>query len=237
MDHEKLIRVVGTEWAKLLKPFMVKEHGATECPYDAIISYLKEEQKNGNIYYPEGQNVLRCFKETPLETVKVILLGQDPYPRAGFANGLAFGTDNKDTPPSLKMIFEGLEKDVYDGLDFDVNIKDKTLGAWAQQGVLLLNTALTVKAEDPGSHSKIWLPFTEYLIKAIQEVKKDIVWIGLGAPAREVLKDVNVFRNFVFLAEHPANAGREKRTWKHNNVFTKTNLAIKMNQLGEEIEW
>lgn len=237
MDHEKLIRVVGQEWSKLLKPFMVKEHGATECPYDAIVNYLKAEQVAGNIYYPEGQHVLRCFKETPLENVRVVILGQDPYPRAGYANGLAFGTDNKDMPPSLKFIFEGIEKDVYSGLDFNIEIKDKTLAAWARQGVLLLNTALTVKADTPGSHTDIWMPFTEYLIKAIPEIKKQIIWIGLGAPARKALEKINPFTQFVFLAEHPSFANKEKRAWKHNNVFTKTNLAIKMNQLGEQIEW
>lgn len=237
MEFEKLVKQVGPNWADLLKPFMVSEPGADTIQYDKIVTFLKEQKDNKVIYFPEGKDVYKAFRATPLENLRVVIMGQDPYPKEGYANGMAFATDNAQIPVSLKVMFDGLEDDAKNGLDFEKFTRKGNLMNWAEQGVLMLNTALTVEKDKAGSHTAIWKPFTEFLIDNLTAVKRDLIWIGLGAPAREFLERVNVFRNFVYLAEHPAAAARAKRAWNHNNVFTKTNLAIKMNNLGEPIKW
>lgn len=237
MEYQKLVTQVGEGWADLLKPFMVEAPGVDVVAYQAIVTFLKEQKDNGVGYLPAGKDVYKAFRATPLEKVRVVLLGQDPYPKAGFANGMAFATDADGMPPSLKVIFDGIEDDMHNGLDFAKPTRQKDLLNWADQGVLLLNTALTVKENEPGSHTEQWKPFTEFFIDQLCSVKRDIIWIALGAPAKKFVDKVNAFRNFIYLAEHPANAAREKRAWKHNNIFTKTNMAIKLNNLGEPIKW
>jgi uracil-DNA glycosylase len=216
---------------------MVSQPGSDTIQYDKIVTFLKEQKDNKVTYFPEGKDVYKAFRATPLEKVRIVIVGQDPYPKAGYANGMAFATDNAQTPVSLQVMFDGIEDDAKNGLDFDKPLRQNNLLNWSDQGILLLNTALTVEADKPASHAEIWKPFTEFLIENLTAVKRDLIWIGLGAPARKFLEKVNVFRNFVYLAEHPAAAAREKRKWNHNNVFTKANLAIKMNNLGEPIKW
>lgn len=237
MEYEKLVKQVGENWAELLKSFMVKEPGSDTIQYEKIVTFLKEQKDNKITYFPDGKDVYRAFRATPLEKVRVVIVGQDPYPKPGFANGMAFATDNAQIPVSLKVMFDGIEDDAKNGLDLEKPLRQGNLMHWAEQGILLLNTALTIEAEKPGSHAEIWKPFTENLIENLTAVKRDLIWVGLGAPARKFLEKVNVFRNFVYLAEHPAAAAKEKRAWNHNNVFTKVNLAIKMNNLGEPIKW
>lgn len=238
MQIEKLIAQVGPEWANLLKPFMVEDTTGV-CPYQVIASYLKQQKEAGITFLPEGGKVYRAFRETPLKQVRVVFLSQDPYFKAGYATGLAMGNENQTKlAPTLAKLFDGVEQDQNNGLDLDKDLRDPSLVQWAQQGVLMLNAALTVEEGKAGSHQDIWKPFTQFLIKAIQEVTRDLVWIVLGSPAKELVKDVNVFRNFVYTAEHPAAAARDgNRPWKHNNVFSKANLAITLNNLGKPIKW
>lgn len=238
MEFKKLIDQVGEGWASLLKPFMVEEKPGDDIEYAKIVKFLKEQKDNNVIYFPEGKNVYKAFRATPLEKVRVVLLGQDPYHVPGYANGLAFSTDMEKLPVSLEVMFDGIENDVYRGLDFKRPKRTGDLMPLAEQGVLLLNTALTVENGKPGSHTDIWKGFTENLIKELTTVKRDLIWISLGAPAKKLTTElVNPFRNFVYLAEHPAAAARAKRKWEHNNVFSKTNMAIKLNNLGEPINW
>lgn len=239
MDISKLVNLVGPDWAELLKGFM--EGGDNDdFGYKAISAYLKGEVAEGNTFWPEGPKVFRAFIETPLSEMRVILLGQDPYFKAGFATGLAFGHEGarKDLPISLEKIFDGIEDDVYHGLDFNKPEHDMSLTTWSSQGVLLLNSSLTVKEGEANSHTEVWKPFMQYLIMALQQLKTNTIWIALGATAKGYVKDINPFRNFVFTAEHPSAAARDNnRAWNHNNVFTKANLVIKINSLGPTIKW
>lgn len=237
MEFEKLVKQVGPEWAALMKGFMVEGADGAESEYGKISTFLKTEKDNGRHFFPDGKLVFSAFRATPLPKVRVVILGQDPYPKQGFANGMAFATNNPNLPVSLKVMFDGIEEDVMNGLDLNKFSRQGDLMNWANQGVLLLNTALTVEADKAGSHSEIWQPFTEYLIRELAAVKRDLVWVALGAPAKKFTEKVNPFRSFIYLAEHPAFAAREKRKWKHNNVFTKTNLALTLNGLGEPIKW
>ena len=216
---------------------MVESSDGSAIEYGKIATFMKEQKDNQVEFFPEGKNVYKCFLATPLESVRVVLLGQDPYPKKGFSNGLAFATDNAQLPVSLTTMFDGIEADAHNGLDFEKPERNGDLIRWAKQGVLLLNSSLTVEANKPGSHMEIWKPFTKFVVEALTFVKRDLIWIGLGAEAKKFTDLVNPFRNFVYLAEHPAAAARAKRVWNHNNVFTKTNMAIKLNNLGDPIKW
>lgn len=232
MELQKLIIQVGPEWAELLKSFMVEDK-----EYDKISLVLTTERDNNRVWLPAGKQVFNAFRMTPLDKVRVVLLGTEPYEKADYSNGLAFGTNMEKLPASLIKLYDGIENDISNGLDLYKNNRTGDLSSWTNQGVLLLNCALTVSKDLPGSHIDLWKPFTENLIRRLCAVKRDLIFISLGEEAKKYTEVVNPFRNFVYLAEHPKTAAKEKRDWKHNSVFTKTNLAIKLNGLGEQIKW
>lgn len=238
MEITKLQLQVGKDWAELLKDFMV-EDAKGECPYKPLVEFISSQKAQGINFFPIGRYIYRCFRETPLAETRVIILGQDPYFVPGYATGLAFASEKPgEAPITLRKIFEGVEDDLYHGVDLAKNERDASLVPWAKQGVLLLNSSLTVEEGKPDSHSEEWKPFMKNLVQEVQKVKRDMIWVAFGGKAKEFVKDVNPFRSFVFTAEHPAAAARDKnRAWKHNNVFSKVNLALKLNGLGPEIVW
>lgn len=173
------------DWYPILEPLL------TSISFHKLGGVVAEQytKNKGNIF-PAYSDIFRAFKVTPFEKLKVVMLGQDPYhdevngkPRA---TGLAFA-NHSDTPkekisPSLSAIFDEIEAE-YEALIVD---PDYSLQSWARQGVLLLNTALTVKRGQPGSHSRIWDPFTREVIKAIA-ANKEVVWLLLGRHAQNYI--------------------------------------------------
>lgn len=231
MNKETIIKYFGEEWVDFMIPFVSSEI------FSNIMATLKKEKAEGTVIYPEPGKVFRCFKELPLSKVRVIIIGQDPYPKEGYATGLAFGhAKNLKTAASLEKIIDSVEKDAYGGLNFNKPSFDTTLESWAKQGVLLLNTALTVKDSTPGSHAELWKPFIEHFVKTMNLIAKDIIWLSWGSPAQNFTKDVNPFTNFLFSHSHPAKAAIQKEDWdcKH---FSLTNACIVKNGLGEKIVW
>lgn len=134
-------------------------------------------ERSKNIVYPKGSDIFRAFRETPVNKCKVIIIGQDPYFNSN-ADGLAFSCKNK-VSPSLKRILDVLDKS-YE------NNKPYTLDSWAQQGVLLLNSSLTVKKDKPNSHKKYWKPITKEIIKRIST--KEFIWLLWGNEAKSYKK-------------------------------------------------
>lgn len=158
------------------------------------------ERANWNIYPPEGL-VFRAFQLTPFEEVKVVILGQDPYHSFGQAHGLAFSVpDGVRIPPSLKNIFKELNADLGIPIPSTGN-----LTSWAEQGVLLLNSALTVKEQSPGSHHKIgWEPFTDLCIKMLSEQRHHLVFLLWGNFARAKKHLIDSSKHLVLEASHPS---------------------------------
>lgn len=147
----------------------------------ANIEYFYKNRKTLPTIYPPKHQVFRAFEVTPPDKVKVVILGQDPYPTHGYANGLAFAINPDmfhEVPPSLLYIFQSLDRDY--GPFWKT---DTSLLSWAQQGVLLLNTALTVEHGKAGSHSLLWREFTEYVISFISNKKSNIVFMLWGSDA------------------------------------------------------
>lgn len=231
MQRETLIKHFGPEWADFMAPFAGSE------AFSTILDTLKKEKAEGKVVYPEAAAVFRAFRETPLSQVRVVLLGQDPYPKEGYSTGIAFGhAKNLKIAPSLEKIVDAIEVDVYDGLQFEKPNFDTTLESWTKQGILCLNTALTVVDQTPGSHAELWKPFTEFVIERLNTIGRNVIWLAWGAQSQNFAKAVNVFEHFVFSHEHPAKAAREKKPWdcKH---FSLVNACIIKNRLGETIKW
>ena len=204
-----------------------------ERPYfTELKKFLEYEKKTGHIIYPAGSNIFSAFEKTPIDKVKVVILGQDPYHGTGQAHGLSFSVpENLPIPRSLKNIFKELKD--------DLNIEIPNTGnlqKWADQGVLLLNATLTVRANQPGSHqNKGWENFTDSVIKVISHQLSGIVFLlwGKYAQAKESLIDTT--KHFILSAPHPSpfSADRGFFGCKH---FSKTNELLM--QLGKEpINW
>ena len=193
-------------------------------------AFLVEEKKQFTIY-PAGSKIFAAFDHTPFDQVKVVILGQDPYHGAGQANGLCFSVSpGIKPPPSLVNIFKELKDDL--GCEIPAN---GDLVKWADQGVLLLNATLTVRANSAGSHQKKgWEEFTNAAIKQLSEKRKGIVFLlwGRFAQMKEELIDKN--KHFILTAAHPSPlAGGKFFGSKH---FSKTNDLLKQQGL-EPINW
>ena len=194
-------------------------------------AFLKEEAKQHRIY-PSSENTFNAFKLCPLDQVRVVILGQDPYHSPNQAHGLCFSVQaGVKTPPSLVNIFKELNQDL--GIPIS---KNGDLTKWAEQGVFLLNTCLSVRADEAGSHfNQGWEIFTDQVIKIINEKKKNIVFMLWGAPARRKAEMIDRSKHLVLEAPHPSplSAHRGFLGCKH---FSKANEYLKKHGF-KEIDW
>ena len=198
-----------------------------------ITTHLKMEKAAGKIIYPPGPLIFNAFNQTPFSRVKVVILGQDPYHNPGQAHGLSFSVPNGiKPPPSLVNIYKEIQQNT--GIPMPAEYGNLT--KWAEQGVLLLNAILTVRANEPASHSKIgWMNFTDAIIKKISDEKKGVVFLLWGKFAQEKQLLIDETRHFVLKAAHPSPFSADKGFFgcKH---FSKTN-EILMDQGLEPIDW
>lgn len=175
-------------------------------PYFAeLVRYLHAEKAAGTTVYPPGKDIFRAFELTPLDKVKVVILGQDSYHGYGQAMGLSFSVpDGVPAPPSLKNIF----KEISDDLGVQMSGRPN-LEKWATQGVLLLNAILTVRAGSPASHSKIgWETFTDAVIRCISDNCDGVVFMLWGSFARSKRELIDGTRHLVLEAAHPSPLAR-----------------------------
>lgn len=186
---------IAPSWKNVLNPLF-------EQPYfGQIAAHLKTEKALNKIIYPKGSLIFNAFEQTNYEVVKVVILGQDPYHNPGQAMGLSFSVpDGVKIPPSLVNIFKELKADI--GMP---NPTTGNLTNWANQGVLLLNAVLTVRENEPASHSKIgWMNFTDDVIKILSDQKSRLVFILWGnfAIQKQVLIDAT--KHKILKAAHPS---------------------------------
>ena len=175
-------------------------------PYFAeLVRFLHEEKSAGQVIFPPGNRIFRAFELTPLDEVKVVILGQDPYHGYGQAMGLCFSVpDGVPAPPSLKNIFKEIEDDLGVRMSGRPNLE-----SWARQGVLLLNAVLTVRASQPASHSGIgWQQFTDAVIRCINERCEGVVFLLWGNYARAKRELIDTSRHYVLEAAHPSPLAR-----------------------------
>ncbi|MDP4151629.1 MAG: uracil-DNA glycosylase [Bacteroidota bacterium] len=217
---------IEESWKEVLRQEFVKPY------FLQIATYLKAEKLAGKTIYPPGSLIFNAFNTTPFEKVKVVLLGQDPYHGPGQAHGLSFSVPKGiPPPPSLINIFKELHDDV--GVPIP-NHGDLT--HWAQQGMLLLNASLTVRANEPMSHSKIgWAEFTDAVIQKISERKKNIVFLLWGKFAQEKQGLIDETRHYVLKAAHPSPFSADKGFFG-SRPFSKINAYLVQNGQSP-IDW
>lgn len=177
-----------------------------EKPYfESLVHFLRQEKAAGKRIYPPGSQIFRAFDLTPLEQVKVVILGQDPYHGPGQAHGLSFSVPTGvPAPPSLKNIFKEIESDLGVSMSGYPNLE-----SWARQGVLLLNAVLTVRGGEAASHSKIgWEQFTDAVIRCISDRCEGVVFMLWGNFARSKRDLIDHSRHHVLEAAHPSPLAR-----------------------------
>lgn len=212
------------------KPYLQSEF---EKPYfNDLVQFVKQDYKNHQCF-PKGSEIFNAFNRCPFDAVKVVIIGQDPYHGVGQANGLCFSVnDGVSHPPSLINIFKELEQDL--GYTYP---KSGNLTAWADQGVLLLNATLTVRAHEAGSHqNKGWEQFTDAVIKIISAEKSNVVFLLWGGFAKRKKKLIDTTKHFVLENGHPSPLSANRGYWFGNKHFSKTNSLLQ--QVGASvIEW
>jgi len=190
---------IENSWKLALKDEFEKTY------FTSLVSYLHNEKERGNVIYPPGRQIFKAFELTPLDKLKVVILGQDPYHNPGQAMGLSFSVpDGTPAPPSLVNIFKEIETDLGVRMSGRPNLE-----AWAQQGVLLLNAILTVRAGAAASHSKIgWEQFTDAVIRYISDNCEGIIFLLWGNFAKSKRELIDHSRHYVLEAAHPSPLAR-----------------------------
>ena len=207
-------------WGDKMKLFILSDD------FYNILKKLLEESQDGKRFTPVLKQLFRAFQECPYDDLKVIIIGQDPYPQAGVADGISFSCSNTEkVQPSLRYIFKEIEDTVYpDGYEWNPDLK-----RWSNQGVLMLNTALTCEIGNIGSHVELWKPFIEDLFTMLNDCNNGLVYVFMGNHAKAWSKHINQ-NNYKFFTTHPASAAyRKGNKWDSGNVFNQVNTVLQDN--------
>jgi uracil-DNA glycosylase len=217
-------RLKPTGWADKLKGFILSDD------FYKILTVLLIEAQDGKRFTPLIKQLFRAFEECPFDSLKVVILGQDPYPYKDVADGIAFSCSNdKVIQPSLRYMFKEIETTVYPGVTYT---RDPDLTRWANQGVLLINTAFTTTINQIGSHYILWQPFLAYLFDTLNFGSPGLVYVFMGKKAQEWSHSIPE-NNHRINTMHPAAAAHNKdESWDSGDVFNKIN-----NHLTTKIIW
>lgn len=232
MNWDKFKDFFHESWHSKMRPFIESE----AC--DNIYKHLKAESKRGKKIAPLSSVTYRCFQETPLNELKVVMIGMCPYHTFSngqpVADGLLMGCSvTGKLQPSLEKFYDGVEKDVYNGLALK-HVKNPDVAYLANQGVLMYNAALTTEMNKAGSHIDLWEPFTKYLLEDVISTT-GVPIIFLGKDAARYAKYVPPF-SWTFTLTHPASAAYKQSDWDSEGAFTKVNKVLKDNN-NFTIEW
>lgn len=208
---------------------IIKENNDVYNKFIEIINNLNNE--NTNVIYPSKVNVFRAFNLTNFNDVKVVIIGQDPYHGENEANGLAFSLNEEvKITPSLRNIFKELNTDL------GIERQSKDLSGWAKQGILLINSILTVEKDKPLSHKNLgWQNITDYIIKYISDHKDNVVFILWGKESEEKLKLIDKIKHYVIVSPHPSPFSA-RRGFFGSKPFSKTNDYLQKNNQSV-IDW
>ena len=210
-----------TGWSCLL-PFI------NSSQFDQIFIQLYNNHLDGHRFTPKFKDVMNAFIHCPYDKLKVIFVGQDPYPQQDVADGISFScSKTMKEQPSLRFIFNYLESK-----DPNYN-RDPNLKRWAEQGVLMLNTAMTVQIGKIGSHYNIWIPWTRYLFTELNK-RNDLQIVLLGKKAEAW--ELSLMNNTIYKVSHPAAAAYKGGKWDAKDVFNKINEEL-ANQDKSLIMW
>lgn len=185
---------IAEDWKEVLREEFNKPY------FDELVDFVKQEYASG-VVYPAGQNIFRAFDKCPFDKLKVVIIGQDPYHGPGQANGLCFSVARGvQFPPSLQNIFKEVQSDIGTPVP-----ESGELDRWAEQGVLLLNAVLTVRAHQAASHAgRGWEKFTDAVVRAIAERKQQVVYMLWGSYAQKKGAIADPQSNLILKAVHPS---------------------------------
>jgi uracil-DNA glycosylase len=219
-------RIVSNDWSIHLDPLFKRES------YLRLTDFLTHQESNNLTLFPPKDQIFNAFELSNFKQTKVVIVGQDPYHNEHQAHGLSFSVpEGVKIPPSLRNIYQELE--------LDLGIPPNPSGSlehWAKQGVLLLNSALTVEKNSPGSHAKTpWVDFTESVIQLLSDKKQNLVFLLWGAHAQKKIELIDQNKHLVLSASHPSPFSAHKGFFgcKH---FSKTNEYLKIHKL-KSINW
>lgn len=207
---------IHDSWKKVLQAEFEKPY------FEALTQFVKQEYTE-NTCYPKGKEIFAAFDHCPLNEVKVVIIGQDPYHGVGQANGLCFSVhDGIGHPPSLVNIFKEIEQDL--GTPYPIS---GNLERWAAQGVLLLNATLTVRAGQAGSHQgQGWETFTDAVIKAVSEHCNQVVFMLWGGYAKKKATLIDSSKHCILSSGHPSPLSANKGYWFGNKHFSQANAYL-----------
>ena len=207
--------------------------GEFEKPYFSALTDAVRSEYTSFQCYPPARLVFNAFNLCPFHRVKVVIIGQDPYHEPGQAHGLSFSVmDGMPFPPSLQNIF----KEIHDDLGKDIPMSGN-LSRWAEQGVLLLNATLTVRAHQANSHAQLgWQTFTDAAIRALASEREHLVYMLWGGFARGKAYMIDKSRNLVLESVHPSPLSANRGGWFGQHQFSRCNEYLKANGI-EPIEW
>lgn len=217
---------VENDWKPSLKSEFEKEY------YSKLGEFIEKEYET-QVIYPKKDEIFQAFQLTPLHKVRVVILGQDPYHNENQAHGLCFSIQKsqKMIPPSLQNIYKELHSDLGCDIPNHGNLK-----SWAEQGVLLLNTVLTVRAHEANSHkNRGWENFTDAVIKVLNQENRPIVFLLWGRPAMEKKKLLDNPKHLILTAPHPSPLSAYRGFFGCGH-FSKTNAFLKK-YYEKEIDW
>jgi uracil-DNA glycosylase len=218
--------VIAESWKPYLQPEFDKPY------FPKLAEFLRQEYTTQRVY-PPGRLIFNAFDKCSFEDTRVVILGQDPYHGEGQANGLAFSvSDGITKPPSLINIFKEIQDDLGKLIP-----KSGNLERWASQGVMLLNSTLTVRAGQAGSHQgKGWETFTDAVIKLISEQKQDVVFMLWGAYAQKKGAVIDSSKHLILKAKHPSPMAAQWGGWFGNKHFSQANEYLVGKGLAP-VEW
>ena len=221
-----------TGWWSKLEPFFITKKA------EDIYTVLKEKAKLGAKILPTSDRTFAAFQECAYKDLKVVLCGMDPYPGmtsgVAHADGMAFSNSlTGKCQPSLNTLYAGIKEDLYSFMHIE---RCPDLSFLANQGVLLLNSSLTVEYNKVGSGKELWHPFHEYLFEMLNSYNPGMIYILLGKSAQELEKFIMPLGNYIMRAVHPSYANRNNIPWNHEHVFSRTNKILSRNN-GEAIHW
>jgi uracil-DNA glycosylase len=217
---------IHDSWKQLLQQEFDKPY------FRNLVSFVKDEYSRYQCF-PSGNQIFNAFEHCHFEDVIVVIIGQDPYHDVGQAHGLCFSVnDGVKHPPSLINIFKEIENDL--GIPYP---KSGNLTRWADQGVLLLNATLTVRAHQAGSHQrKGWEVFTDAVIKTISDNKNGVIFMLWGSYAKQKIKLIDTKKHMVLKSGHPSPLSANRGLWFGNKHFSRANFLLEQ-ALEAPIQW
>lgn len=216
-------------WDRVLNEFI------DSSDFETLMIELKNARDTTGIT-PDSHDVFRAFYECPYNELKVVMMGQDPYPEEGVADGVAFSSRKKgEVTTSLKVIFREIHDSYYAVRGEDWYSWDPDLTRWSKQGILLINTALTTVPDKIGEHYNMWKPFMSYLFKKLVDMNTGLIYVFMGHSAKDWAKSIPE-SNYKFYCYHPNSASHNDGEWESNDIFNRINELVEGSN-GIKIIW